>query len=236
MPTIKVEDITSGYGDMEILKRVSLTFRDGKTTCLLGPNGAGKTTLLKTIMNIIPKKNGRVFVDEEDISHKDPRKIAIDYNLSFVPEENNVFPSLSVEENLYMSLQSKNIEEKQEAIGEVYNLFPRLKERFNQDAKTLSGGESKMLALGLGLVTSPKIIIIDELSLGVMPILINKLYKILEELSKERTIVIVDQMARNALGISDYLYVLEDGEIKLEGTPEETKKEKKIVEAYMGVK
>lgn len=241
MPEMRIENLKAGYGDMEILSDINLTLKEGKMTCLLGPNGAGKSTLLETMMNLPDTnvKEGHIFVGENEITGEAPGTISREHGVRMVKEEEAIFGMLSVENNLEVALdglrEDIDKDERERKKEMIYNLFPRLEERKSQEGSTLSGGERKMVAIALGIIAEPDILLIDEISQGVMPILVGEIYNSLREIHSEETVLIVDQEPYHPLSISDYVYILEEGKIVLEGPPEDIKEEEHVIEAYLGV-
>lgn len=239
LSVLEVEELVSGYGDMEIIQGISFEVDKGETACLIGPNGAGKTTLFQTIFGLVQAQNGSIKFWGEEIIGMDTNKIMRENkDVSYVPEEEGIFSRLSVEENLKVSLSESGIEEDKwgEAIDEIVEIFPRLGERLSQEAGSMSGGEQKMLSLAGALVTSPKLLLIDEISLGLQPSLVREFFDVLEKQSEEEelTIFIADQNAREALGISDFGYVLEGGKIRREGSAEDLFSDEEIASTYLG--
>ncbi|WP_081909920.1 ABC transporter ATP-binding protein [Candidatus Izimaplasma bacterium HR1] len=238
---LEVKDLSVSYGAIQALRKVSITVEEGSIVAILGSNGGGKTTLLKKISGLIEAVEGTVRFAGEDITNLSAEKIA---SLGIVqsPEGRQVFSDLTVEENLSIgafTLKAKDgVSRKvrlKENLKRVYKYFPVLKERKNQVALTLSGGEQQMLAISRALMASPKLLILDEPSLGLAPLIVRDIFQIIKEFRNEgTTILIVEQNALQTLKIADYTYVLQVGEVIIEGKAEELKKDHKLVEAYLG--
>lgn len=236
MALLEIKDVTSGYGDVQILWGSSLSLEKGKLTCLVGGNGVGKTTLLRTVMGLIRPWSGKVTFDGRDVSNM-PAYAKAEMGLVLVPEGRQLFTDMTVYENLEMGATNqrarpnfiKNLER-------VYEMFPRLKERSDQKAGTLSGGEQQMLAVARGIMADPIILIIDELSLGLAPVLVLQLFESLKLLREEGiTILLVEQNVQLALAISDHGFVLAEGKVELEGPARKLIKDKHVREAYLGL-
>ena len=251
MSLLQVENLQVNYGPIQAVKGINLNIEKGKIVALLGANGAGKTTTLRTISGIIKASGGKIVFDGEDISHKKAFVVA-SKGLTQSPEGRLVFYGLNVEDNLKAgaySLKAKKVikdgvevrvsaaKQLKENLERVYRLFPILKERRKQQASTLSGGEQQMLAIGRALMASPKLLLLDEPSLGLAPLIIKEIFNTLKEIKEEgTTILIVEQNALATLKIADYAYVLELGSISLEGPASELINDKRLVEAYLGGK
>ncbi len=232
---LEIKDLNVFYGAIHALKGVSLTVHDGELVSLIGANGAGKTTTLHTISGLLHAASGSVLLDGTDLQKVAPNTI-ISLGLSHVPEGRHVFARMSVEENLrmgaYILKDQKKIAENME---KVYAHFPRLKERRRQLAGTLSGGEQQMLATGRALMTDPKMVLMDEPSMGLSPILVKEIFAIIEELHRSGiTILLVEQNAKMALAISDRAYVLETGTISMEGRAADLAVDDRVRKAYLG--
>ena len=232
---LEVKDINVYYGAIHALKGVSLTVADGELVSLIGANGAGKTTTLRTISGLLHAATGSVTLDGVDLQKAAPNKI-ISLGLAHVPEGRHVFARMTVEENLRMGAYIIKDQRKiQENLEKVYAHFPRLKERSRQLAGTLSGGEQQMLATGRALMTDPKIVLMDEPSMGLSPILVKEIFAIIEELHKSGiTILLVEQNAKMALAVSDRAYVLETGVISMEGPAAQLAADDRVRKAYLG--
>ena len=232
---LKIEDINVFYGNIHALKGVSLEINEGEIVTLIGANGAGKSTLLKTISGLLKPKNGTILFEGRPISGKVAQAI-VKQGLSHVPEGRRVFANMTVEENLelgaYLRKDKQGIKED---FDKVYNLFPRLLERRKQHSGTLSGGEQQMLAMGRALMARPKLLLLDEPSMGLAPLLVKTIFRIIEEINKSgTTILLVEQNANMALSIADRAYVIETGKIVLSGTSDELNQSDQIRMAYLG--
>jgi branched-chain amino acid transport system ATP-binding protein len=232
---LKIEEINVFYGNIHALKGVSLDINEGEIVTLIGANGAGKSTLLKTISGLLKPKNGNILFEGQSISGKVAQAI-VKQGLSHVPEGRRVFANMSVEENLelgaYLRKDKQGIKEDFE---KVYNLFPRLLERRKQLSGTLSGGEQQMLAMGRALMARPKLLLLDEPSMGLAPLLVKTIFSIIEEINKSgTTILLVEQNANMALSIADRAYVIETGKIVLSGSSDELNQSDQIRMAYLG--
>lgn len=236
MALLEVKDLTSGYGEVQILWGSTMSLERGKLTCLVGGNGVGKTTLLRTIMGLLPPWSGTVNFDGKDVS-KLPAYIKAEMGLVLVPEGRQLFTDMTVYENLEMGASNQRARPKLlHNLERVYEMFPRLKERSAQKAGTLSGGEQQMLAVARGIMADPTILFIDELSLGLAPVLVLALFESLKKLREQGlTILLVEQSVQLALAISDYGYVIVEGKIPLEGEARKLIKDKHIREAYLGL-
>lgn len=236
---LSIENLIVAYGAVEALKSVSLEIQEGDVVAVLGANGAGKTTLLKAISGLIPIKAGIIKLKGEDLSKHPAHRLA-ELGIMHIPEGRRVFSTLTVEENLDLGAWSirkkKSAQELQKSKDWVFSLFPKLKERRKQMAGTLSGGEQQMLAIGRGLVSQPKILLLDEPSLGLAPILVLEIFRVIQQIhTQERvTILLVEQNARKALGIADYGYILETGKIVYQDTAGALKESEHVKAAYLG--
>ncbi|MGP3667735.1 MAG: ABC transporter ATP-binding protein [Candidatus Bathyarchaeota archaeon] len=234
---LTVENIEVWYSKIKALWGVSLEIGKGEVVGLIGPNGSGKTTTLHTIMGILKPRSGKVLFNNERIEGKEPHEI-IKRGLFIVPEGRRVFPFLTVEENLFLgSIHGVHWERRRDTLQFVYTLFPRLKERREQLAGTLSGGEQQMLTIARALMSRPKLLLIDEPSLGLAPRIVMDLYNVIKSLRDEHdiTILIADQNAHRVLDISDRVYIIENGKVVMEGTYEDLRRDKRIREVYLGV-
>ena len=233
---LKVENLSTGYGEVQILWDVSIEAEKGRLTTIIGSNGAGKTTLLRAVMGILPAWNGRVIFRGEDIT-KLPAYKRVDLGLIMVPEGRMVFPEMSVYENLEMGAYSKRARERlKETMEFVFTLFPRLKERINQKAGTMSGGEQQMLAIGRGLMGCPELLIMDEPSLGLAPKLVLEVFEVIEKLKEEGiTMLLVEQNVHLSLAITDHAYVMAEGRIVMEGPGKELAQSDEVRKAYLGI-
>ncbi len=234
---LELSNVDAGYGEAQALWNVSLKVQDKGVTVILGSNGAGKTTTLRVITGILKPWKGEVKFLGRNVA-KLPTHKRVDLGIVMVPEGRRLWPQLTVYETLELGAYTKRAKEKfKENLELVYNLFPVLKERSNQLAGTLSGGESQMLAIARALMASPKILLMDEPSLGLAPKLVMDVFNVVKKLKKEieLTVLLVEQNVHMALQIADYGYVLEQGNITLEGSKEELKKNSKIKKAYLGL-
>ena len=236
MALLDVKDITSGYGEVQILWGSTMSLEKGKLTCLVGGNGVGKTTLLRTIMGLMLPWNGSITFDGKDVSRL-PAYTKAEMGLVLVPEGRQLFTDMTIYENLEMGASNQHARPKfVRNLERVYEMFPRLKERHTQKAGTLSGGEQQMLAVARGIMADPTILFIDELSLGLAPVLVLQLFESLKQLREQgMTILLVEQNVHLALAISDYGYVIVEGKIQLEGPARKLIKDKHIREAYLGL-
>ena len=234
---LKVEDLVVSYGGIEALKGISLNVPDGKIITLIGANGAGKSTLLRTIIGLVKPESGKISYNEKEITALNSQKI-VTTGITLVPEGRRVFSNLTVLENLKIGAYMRNDKaEIEKDIEWIYGMFPRLQERNWQLAGTLSGGEQQMLAVGRALMCRPKLIMMDEPSLGLAPLVIKDIFRIIQEINaKGMTILLIEQNANMALKIADWAYVLETGRITMEGTGKELLENPQIREAYLGKK
>jgi branched-chain amino acid transport system ATP-binding protein len=235
-PVLQIEGLESGYGEVQVLWGISLAAEPGKLTTIIGANGAGKTTTLRTLMGIVRPWKGRIRMNGEDVTRLSPHEKA-KRGLVLVPEGRQLFPDMSVEENLEMGAYSRRARKrKKDNLDRVYETFPRLKERRKQASSTLSGGEQQMLAMGRGLMQEPVVLMIDELSLGLAPVLAQQLFLTLKTLrSQGLTIVLVEQNVHLALALSDYTYVFAEGRVDMEGDSREVANKDEVRRAYLGL-
>ena len=230
---LEIKDLHVNYGAVQALNGISLTVNDGEIVSLIGANGAGKTTTLRTITGLEKAASGTVTFEDYDLTKTTPSKI-ISLKLAHVPEGRHIFPQMTVEENLEMGAYADRAG-MVETMANVYERFPRLKERRRQLAGTLSGGEQQMLAVGRALMAKPKMILMDEPSMGLSPLLVKEIFKIIQEVNKQGiTILLVEQNAKMALSISDRAYVLETGSISIEGNAADLLKDPRVKKAYLG--
>ncbi len=235
MAMLEVNGLQVYYGVIQALKDVSFEVNQGEVIALIGANGAGKTTTLHTLTGLLPAKQGSVIFEGVDITKVPAHKI-VEMGIAHVPEGRRVFSQLSVYENLMMGAYTrKDKKEIEENLNKVYQRFPRLKERKNQRAGTLSGGEQQMLAMGRALMSNPKMIVMDEPSMGLSPIFVNEIFDIIEKVSAGgTTVLLVEQNAKKALSIADRAYVLETGKIVLSGNAKDLMNDDSIKKAYLG--
>ena len=230
---LKIEDLRVNYGGIEAVKGISFEVPEGEIVTLIGANGAGKSTTLRTIAGLVKPASGRITFQGEEITGLSPDRI-VSKGITLVPEGRHVFPDLTVLENLKIGayLRRDSIEED---LNKVYNLFPRLKERSWQAAGTLSGGEQQMLAVGRALMSRPKLMMLDEPSLGLAPLVVQDIFSIIREINRQGvTVLLIEQNANMALKIADLAYVLETGRITMSGTGAELLANEKVKEAYLG--
>ena len=233
---LEVENVHSYYGHIHALKGISLYVEEGEIVSLIGSNGAGKSTTLRTISGLIHPRQGTVKLNGKNIANMEPHLVVAE-GVGHVPEGRGIFPKLTVRENLDMGAftvddQSKNAVR----IEEVFELFPRLRERIDQYGGTLSGGEQQMLAIGRGLMQHPRILMLDEPSMGLAPVLVELIFDIIQRLNKEGvTILLVEQNAQMALSIAHRGYVLQTGQIVLTDTAEKLKKDEMVQKSYLGI-
>ena len=235
MSMLEVKDLQVYYGMIEAIKGVSFHVEEGEVIALIGANGAGKTTILHTVSGLLSPKKGSVTFEGTDITKIPGHKI-VSMGMAHVPEGRRVFAQLSVLQNLKMGAYTrKDKQEIEETLQMVFKRFPRLEERQNQLAGTLSGGEQQMLAMGRALMSHPKIILMDEPSMGLSPIFVNEIFEIIKEVSNSgTTVLLVEQNAKKALSIADRAYVLETGNIVLEGKASDLLNDDSIKKAYLG--
>ena len=235
---LEVRDLTVAYGKVEALHKVSLTIRRGEIVTVIGPNGAGKTTLLAALMGLLPAGGEVVYM-----GHSKSREREVEYlvrhGMTLVPEKRELFAEMSVEDNLLLGAFDRyrtGHRDQMETMDEVFELFPRLEERRSQLAGTLSGGERQMLAMGRALMAKPKLLMLDEPSLGLAPLIIKEIFRIISELKETGVaILLVEQNARAALQIADYGYVLETGKVSLAGPSKELAADQRVIDAYLGL-
>ncbi len=232
---LEIKDLYVSYGMMEVLHGVSVEVQDKELVSIIGPNGAGKTTLIKTVMGLVKPTSGTILYNGEDITHLPAHKRA-SMGIGYVPEGRRVFGKLTVEENLQMgAYELKDKAQIAKNIEMVYGIFPRLGERSKQLASTMSGGEQQMLAIGRALMLNPKMLLIDEVSMGLMPIMVNTCFEVIKKLNDEGiTVLVVEQNANKALKIADRGYVLETGNIIISDTAENMRKDDTVQKAYLG--
>lgn len=233
---LKLEGIDVGYGDVQVLWDVSLEVREGELVALLGANGAGKTTTLNAISGLLHPRKGTIAFLGRDLARA-PAYLRAELGIAHVPEGRRLFPEMTVRENLEMgALHGEARRRRRQTMEEVFSIFPRLRERQHQLAGSLSGGEQQMLAIGRGLMSRPKLLLLDEPSLGLAPMLVAQVFQVVRELhSRGMTILLVEQNVRHALEVCSRAYVLENGRIVLQGTGAELLANPHVREAYLGI-
>ena len=232
---LEVRDLHAGYGKLEILKGVSLTIEPGQVVSIIGPNGAGKSTVFKTVFGLLPARQGRVLLDGEDITNRPPAEL-LRRGMAYVPQGRNVFPLMTVEENLLLGAYTRpRSAELDGEVERVYETFPALREAKRKRASDLSGGQQQMLEMARALLLKPRLILLDEPSLGLAPLVFREIFRIIESLRKlGQTILMVEQNAAKALEISDYAYVLELGQNRYEGSGEAIRADERVRRLYLG--
>ena len=235
MAILEVKNLVVNYGAIRALKGISFDVNEGEIISLIGSNGAGKTTTLHSISNLIKKQSGSVVFDREDITNLHAAQI-VHRGLIHVPEGRRIFANLSVKDNLEMGAYTRNDKEKiKQDMEHVFELFPRMKERLKQLAGTLSGGEQQMLAMGRGLMANPKLLLLDEPSMGLAPILVEEIFEIIKKINEDgTTILLVEQNAFKAMSIANRVYILETGSISSSGNSSDMIKDPAVKAAYLG--
>ena len=236
MPLMEIEAINAGYGDIQVLFDLSLHLNEGEILSIIGANGAGKSTLLKTISGLMKPTAGTIAFDAQPI-HTAPPEAIVERGLIHVPEGRRLFTLMTVRENLEMGAYTRRASGSlKESLKEVYEIFPRLKERENQLAGTLSGGEQQMVAVGRGIMARPKVMMFDEPSLGLSPVLRKDIFKTVKMVAERGvTVLLVEQDVNESLGISDRGYVMEQGQVVLEGSGQELLQNPHVKKAYLGI-
>jgi branched-chain amino acid transport system ATP-binding protein len=236
MPLLEVKNLDSFYGDLQVLWDVSLHVERGELISIIGANGAGKTTLLKSIVGVVKPKRGSIIFNGNRIDGYPPHKI-VSEGVVYVPEGRRVFPRMTVVDNLRMGAYTKAARERvEDSLKYVFERFPILKERRNQAAGTLSGGEQQMLAIARGLMSLPKLLLLDEPSMGLAPVMVTKIFDIVKNINKEgTTVVLVEQDALRSLRISDRCYIMETGRVTLEGKSSDLERNEYVKTAYLGL-
>ena len=232
---LQIKDLVVAYGQIDALHGISLNVEQGQIVAIIGANGAGKTTLLNAISGVLPVKSGSIIFDGKPL----PGSVhgIVQHGITQVPEGRKIFAGLSVEENLVMGGFSTSKAKSKENIDRMFSLFPILKERRRQQAGTLSGGEQQMLAIARGMMAEPRLLLLDEPSLGLAPIIVKQVFSLIAQIREMGyTIVLVEQNAQQAMRLSDHTYVLENGSIRIDGTSEEMLANKDVIEAYLGEK
>src|SRR5712692_7992099 len=232
---LDIADVTTAYDKADVLEGVSLTVEPGHITCLLGSNGSGKTTLIRSILGLTPPRTGRIVFDGVDITAL-PTHQVIAAGIACIPEGRKVFPKLTVEDNLRLGAYQEPAEAVTRArIDEIYGIFPRLRERRSQIAGTMSGGEQAMISIGRGLMRAPKLLLVDEPSLGLAPILVKENFNIMRQINARGiTVFLVEQNVHQTLAVSHYGYVLSKGRVVAAGRPDELASRDEVREAYFG--
>ena len=232
---LQVRSVDVRYGSLQVLWDISLEVKTGETVAIIGANGSGKSTLLKTISGILHPSGGTILFGGKSITDLDPFRI-VAMGISQVPEGRRIFPEMSVAENLRIGSYNRNARpRREENLKNVYMHFPRLEQRRNQIAKTLSGGEQQMMAIASALMADPRLILLDEMSLGLSPLIVNELYTVLREIhSRGMTIIFVEQNVRRTLSEAQRAYIMENGRIVLSGDAAELREEEKVRKAYFG--
>ena len=231
---LEIRNLTAHYGHSQVLYDISIDVKSGEFVSIIGANGAGKSTLMKVIMGLVPVSAGSLLFKGKDISKSKPWERA-GLKIAYVPEGRRVFGELTVAENLRIGGWVEPPADLPRRVEHVVSIFPRLGERMNQAARTMSGGEQQMLAIGRALMLEPELLLVDEISMGLMPILVNRCFEVLKQLSEAgTTILLVEQNARKALGVSHRGYVLETGHIVLEGTAAKLRDDDAVRRAYLG--
>jgi branched-chain amino acid transport system ATP-binding protein len=232
---LELKDVDTNYGAVEVLRNVSLEIKDGEIVCLLGPNAAGKTTTLKTILGMVPPAKGEIYLDGERIDGSKTQEV-VAKGVTMVPEGRRLFGRMTVKENLEIGAELRTDKDKIATdLDRVLGLFPKLKERITQKAGSLSGGEQQMLAMGRALMADPKVLLMDEPSMGLAPVLVEQVFDIIKELNNQgSTIFLVEQNASMALEIADRGYVLQTGEVVLSDSAPNLLASQEVQEAYLG--
>ncbi len=237
-PLLKVEGLSVRYGGVQALAGVSLEVMPGSLVTVIGANGAGKTSLLNAVTGVVPKQSGRVFYRGEDISRSEPETL-VGRGVTLVPERRELFAALSVRDNLQLGAfhrYQKRDKGIREDLERVFATFPRLEERKGQLAGTMSGGEQQMLALGRAMMSRPRLLLLDEPSLGLAPLIVQEIFRVIRRLLQEgTTILLIEQNARAALNLADYGYLLETGEVVLSAPAAELMRDPRVAEAYLGL-
>jgi len=231
---LEITDIVTSYGKIEALKGVSLSVAQGEITCLLGPNGAGKTTTMMTVAGLLKPRRGNITFEERNITGRDPGHI-VQSGIALVPENRLVFPDMTVHDNLRTGAYSRSDNEIEDDIEHMFERFPRLHERQLQHAGTLSGGEQQMLAVARALMARPKLLLMDEPSLGLAPLIVEEIFRIIRDLNAEGvSIFLVEQNVHQALKVAHHFYLLEQGRVTFGGSPGDLEEDEVIQRAYLG--
>ena len=235
MSLIKVENLAAGYGLVEVLRNISLEINQGEVVAVLGSNGVGKTTLNNCLSGLIKPNHGKIFFQDEVISNKSPEEI-VDMGLIHVPEGRKLFPNLTVKDNLELGSYRRGKSNRSSNLENVLNIFPKLSERISQTAGTLSGGEQQMVAIGRGLMGDPRLLLLDEPSLGLSPLLVEQMFDLIKKISDNGlTVLLVEQNVTQSLSIADRAYVIEEGKIAISGLSKDLLKNAELKRSYLGL-
>ena len=235
MSLIKVENLAAGYGLVEVLRNISLEINQGEVVAVLGSNGVGKTTLNNCLSGLIKPNHGKIFFQDEVISNKSPEEI-VDMGLIHVPEGRKLFPNLTVKDNLELGSYRRGKSNRSSNLENVLNIFPKLSERISQTAGTLSGGEQQMVAIGRGLMGDPRLLLLDEPSLGLSPLLVEQMFDLINKISDYGlTVLLVEQNVTQSLSIADRAYVIEEGAIAISGLSKDLLKNAELKRSYLGL-
>ena len=235
MSLIKVENLAAGYGLVEVLRNISLEINQGEVVAVLGSNGVGKTTLNNCLSGLIKPNNGEISFGDEIISNKSPEEI-VDMGLIHVPEGRKLFPNLTVKDNLELGSYRRGKSNRASNLENVLDIFPKLSERISQTAGTLSGGEQQMVAIGRGLMGDPRLLLLDEPSLGLSPLLVEQMFELIKKISDNGlTVLLVEQNVTQSLSIADRAYVIEEGSIAISGLSKDLLKNADLKKSYLGL-
>ena len=235
MSLIKVENLAAGYGLVEVLRNISLEINQGEVVAVLGSNGVGKTTFNNCLSGLIKPNHGKIFFQDEVISNKSPEEI-VDMGLIHVPEGRKLFPNLTVKDNLELGSYRRGKSNRSSNLENVLNIFPKLSERISQTAGTLSGGEQQMVAIGRGLMGDPRLLLLDEPSLGLSPLLVEQMFDLIKKISDNGlTVLLVEQNVTQSLSIADRAYVIEEGAIAISGLSKDLLKNAELKRSYLGL-
>ncbi|MDG0986372.1 MAG: ABC transporter ATP-binding protein [Paracoccaceae bacterium] len=235
MSLIKVENLAAGYGLVEVLRNISLEINQGEVVAVLGSNGVGKTTLNNCLSGLIKPNNGKISFEDEVISNKSPEEI-VDMGLIHVPEGRKLFPNLTVKDNLELGSYRRGKSNRASNLENVLDIFPKLSERISQTAGTLSGGEQQMVAIGRGLMGDPRLLLLDEPSLGLSPLLVEQMFELIKKISDNGlTVLLVEQNVTQSLSIADRAYVIEEGSIAISGLSKDLLKNADLKKSYLGL-
>ena len=235
MSLIKVESLAAGYGLVEVLRDISLEIQEGEVVAVLGSNGVGKTTLNNCMSGLIKPNGGKIYFEEEVISNKSPEEI-VDMGLIHVPEGRKLFPNLTVKDNLELGSYRRGKSNRSSNLEKVLEIFPRLSERISQTAGTLSGGEQQMVAIGRGLMGDPRLLLLDEPSLGLSPLLVEQMFELIKKISDNGlTVLLVEQNVTQSLSIADRAYVIEEGSVAISGLSKDLLKNADLKKSYLGL-